>query len=158
MSYFILTEKEQRVPRTPVALLARSLVDPRGGSMADVDMTERRSPPARRTASGFALVTTRTDDCAVVSVDGELDPATAPQLADELVALAGAGARSVTVDLAGLTFIDSTGLSVLIDGLRLLRDAEGDLALRSPNHITMKLFEITGLTGVFAITADSAGQ
>lgn len=126
--------------------------------MSDDDKSTRRSPPARNTVPAFDLVTTRTDERAVVRVAGELDPATAPQLAEELLGLAGAGARSVTLDLAELTFIDSTGLSVLIDGLRLLRDAKGDLALRSPNPSTMKIFEITGLTGVFAITGDRAGQ
>ena len=55
------------------------------------------------------------------------------------------------MDLGELVFIDSSGLSVLVTGLKRLREAGGDLALRSPNPAAMKVFEITGLTSVFAI-------
>jgi len=99
-------------------------------------------------------------DVVVSSVDsghevrllGELDMATAPQLREALVRLASDGAKLVTVDLTDLDFIDSTGLSVLIGGLKRLRQQGGDLALRSPNASTSKVLEITGLTEVFAIS------
>jgi len=83
---------------------------------------------------------------------GELDMSTASQLSDELLRVTSGGARHVTVDLSDLMFIDSTGLSVLITGLKHLRQGGGDLALRSPNPGTRKVLEITGLTEVFAIT------
>ena len=83
---------------------------------------------------------------------GELDMSTAPQLRDELLRLASDGAREVTVDLSELQFMDSTGLSVLITGLKRLRERGGDLALRSPTPSTRRVLEITGLTEVFAIS------
>ena len=83
---------------------------------------------------------------------GELDMSTAPRLRDELVRLASDGAGVVTVDLSDLAFIDSTGLSVLITGLKHLRQHGGDLALRSPTPGTRKVLEITGLTEVFSIS------
>lgn len=83
---------------------------------------------------------------------GELDMATASQLRDELVRLTANGAKLVIIDLADLAFIDSTGLSVLITGLKRLRQQGGDMALRSPTPGTRKVLEITGLTEVFSIS------
>lgn len=100
----------------------------------------------------FDIDVTQTDGSAVVRVIGELDLATAPLLRDRLVGLASAGVLAVTLDLAELDFIDSTGLSVLVTGLKHLRERGGKLALRSPQPSAMKVFEITGLTTVFAIS------
>ena len=83
---------------------------------------------------------------------GELDLGTAPQLRDELDRLAADGAKLVTVDLSDLAFIDSTGLSVLINALKRIREQGGDMALRSPTPGTRKVLEITGLTEVFSIS------
>ena len=83
---------------------------------------------------------------------GELDMSTAALLRDELTRVTSDGARHVTVDMSDLVFIDSTGLSVLITGLKRLRHVGGDLVLRSPNPGTRKVLEITGLTEVFAIS------
>jgi anti-sigma B factor antagonist len=87
-----------------------------------------------------------------VQLLGELDMSTAPQLRDELLRLASDGAKDVTVDLSQLQFMDSTGLSVLITGLKRLREKGGDMALRSPTPSTRRVLEITGLTEVFAIS------
>ena len=83
---------------------------------------------------------------------GELDMSTAPQLRDELLRLVSGGATMVTVDLSELAFVDSTGLSVLITGLKRLRQQGGDMALRSPSAGTRRVLEITGLTEVFPIS------
>ncbi len=82
---------------------------------------------------GFNLVTARSGDAVVVRVIDELDLATAPQLREILVDLASLGTLHVTVDLGELAFVDSSGLGVLVTGLKRLRAAGGDLALRSPN-------------------------
>ena len=87
-----------------------------------------------------------------VHLHGELDMSTAPQLQQELLRLTSEGATAVTVDLSELGFVDSTGLSVLVTGLKRLREMGGDLALRSPTPGTRRVLEITGLTGVFAIS------
>lgn len=83
---------------------------------------------------------------------GELDMSTAPQLREELLRVIAGGARMVTVDLSELAFVDSTGLSVLITGLKRLRQQGGEMALRSPNPGTRRVLEITGLTEVFPIS------
>jgi anti-sigma B factor antagonist len=87
-----------------------------------------------------------------VRLVGELDMSTAPQLRDELLGLAANGPAQVTVDLSELAFVDSTGLSVLITGLKRLRQQGGDMALRGPTPATRRVLEITGLTEVFSIS------
>jgi anti-sigma B factor antagonist len=87
-----------------------------------------------------------------VHLHGELDMSTAPKLRDELLRLVSDGATEVTVDLSQLAFVDSTGLSVLITGLKRLREGGGDMALRAPNPPTRRVLEITGLTEVFSIS------
>ena len=100
----------------------------------------------------FDISVIEADGCAVVSVTGELDLATAPRLRDELVGLAARGTSTVTVNMALLRFIDSTGLSVLISGLKRLRESGGDLTLQSPTPNAMHVLELTGLTKIFAIS------
>ena len=101
---------------------------------------------------GLNVVVSGGDTSYELRLFGELDMSTASQLRDELLRVTSGGARHVTVDLSDLMFIDSTGLSVLITGLKRLRQGGGDLALRAPNPGTRKVLEITGLTEVFAIT------
>ena len=101
---------------------------------------------------GFGIDITQTDATAVVRIVGELDLATAPHLRERLAGLTNSGVRAVTVDLADLDFIDSTGLYVLVSGLRRLRELGGDLGLRSLKPSAMKLFDMAGLSAVFAIS------
>jgi anti-sigma B factor antagonist len=67
--------------------------------------------------------------------------------------LADDGATSLVVDLSEVTFLDSTGLSVLISGLKRCQDAGGTMRLASPRPNVRKVLEITGLTAVFQLPA-----
>jgi anti-sigma B factor antagonist len=91
------------------------------------------------------------ESAATVRVTGELDCYTAPQLQSALLALTGDGVRHVTVDIGGVRFIDSTGLSVLVGGLKRLRENDGGMVVKSPTAAARKLFEITGLTTVLEL-------
>ena len=101
----------------------------------------------------FDLLTAKSEDRVVVKVLGELDLDTAPRLRKVLVDLADEGRVHVTLDLAGMTFIDSSGLSAFVSGLKRLRETGGELLLQSPSATALKVLEITGLTEVFAIPA-----
>ena len=111
----------------------------------------QQAGPADVDVPAFDLVTSRTADGADVRVIGELDLATAPQLLRAFADLTSQGAVNVTVDLSQMVFIDSTGVTVLVSGLKLIRETGGELALKSPKASAMKVFEITGLTRVFTI-------
>ena len=97
----------------------------------------------------FSVSVTAADGVAIVEVAGELDAFTSPQLRTALCELESQGARHVTLDLGGTHFVDSTGLSVLVGGLRRLRDTGGDMVVRSPTASTLRLFDVTGLRRIF---------
>ena len=87
----------------------------------------------------------------IVEVAGEIELHSAPQLRGELHRVCeGEGAKCVVVDLARVSFIDSTGLGVLIGGLKRARE-NGSLSLVCPQARVRRVFEITGLTSVFPI-------
>jgi len=82
----------------------------------------------------------------VLSVGGEVDLATVPRLRGQLVRMAAEhpGATGV-VDLAGLVFIDSAGLGVLVGALGRMRSHGGDLVLASCPPRLVELLALTGL-------------
>jgi len=105
--------------------------------------------------AGFRVDTERIDDrTAVISVTGEVDLYTAPELKRELVTAIDEGARRVIVDLSEATFIDSTTLGVLLSGVKRLRPVGGELAVVCTDRNIRKIFEITLLDRVFAIYED----
>jgi anti-sigma B factor antagonist len=89
----------------------------------------------------------------VLAVKGEIDVYTAPRLREKLVDLVSQGRRQIVVDLEGVDFLDSTGLGVLVGGLKRLRSNGGDLSLVCTQARILKVFEITGMTTVFSISA-----
>lgn len=74
---------------------------------------------------------------------GEIDSYTAPELAERL---ADDPAIDV-IDLAAVTFIDSSGLRVLVQAHQARAEAGETLTLRSPSAAVQRLFEISGLAG-----------
>ncbi|MDQ4070919.1 MAG: STAS domain-containing protein, partial [Actinomycetota bacterium] len=70
----------------------------------------------------FSVSVTTVEGAATVRVTGDLDCYTAPQLRSALLALVDDGAQHVTLDLGRTQFVDSTGLSVLVGGLKRFRD------------------------------------
>ena len=104
----------------------------------------------------FRVSVSRSDGRVLVAVDGELDLATAPELRDVLVALSEDGDKEVTLDLTGLEFIDSTGLSVLVMTFTRARAAGGSLVIRNPSQSVTRILEITGLVSVFTIEHEDA--
>ena len=87
---------------------------------------------------------------AVVALRGELDMADAAAVEAALTTVA-AREPQVIVDLAGLEFIDSSGLAVLARGRRQARQAGGDLVLAGPQRRVMLVLAITGLADAFRV-------
>ena len=94
------------------------------------------------------------DGWAVLAVGGEVDVATAPRLREQLISLVNQGSHRIVVDLTAVDFLDSTGLGVLVGALKRVRTHDGDLSLVCDEPRILKVFEITGLTKVFAMYAD----
>lgn len=62
------------------------------------------------------------------------------------------GSNQVILDVGRSSFIDSTGLGVLVGGLRRFRQEGGDMVLRAPTLTTVTLLEVTGVIKLFEIT------
>jgi anti-sigma B factor antagonist len=90
-------------------------------------------------------------DHTVLEVGGEVDVYTAPRLREKLVELVEQGARHVVVDLSRVEFLDSTGLGVLVGGLKRLRAVNGTLGLVCAHERLLKIFRITALDRVFSL-------
>jgi anti-sigma B factor antagonist len=90
------------------------------------------------------------DGCAIVTLTGELDLATAPVLASELAPVLARQPQRLILDLAGLCFIDCSGLSEFIRASRAL-PAGRRLTLRSASPATRKLLAMSGLQESFEL-------
>lgn len=92
----------------------------------------------------------------IISVSGEIHVSTAPQFSQRLTSAIESGRTAVVLDLSGLEFIDSTGLSVLLNGLRLVNQKQGRMALACANPTVLRLFQITSLMETFDVFPDRA--
>ncbi len=91
------------------------------------------------------------DGWSIVDVGGEVDVATAPRLREQLIALVNDQRYHLVVNLEAVDFIDSTGLGVLISGLKRVRTHGGRFSLVCTEPRILKVFEITGLLAVFNV-------
>src|SRR5690606_38106595 len=87
----------------------------------------------------------------LVAAVGEIDLATAPALRTELLTALVRYSPRLVLDLSGVTFLDSTGLAVLVAVHRRARAEGGELSLAGPRPVVRKLLGITYLDRVFPI-------
>jgi anti-sigma B factor antagonist len=100
----------------------------------------------------FGLVDEAVDDTThVVSLQGEIDASTAPRLGSCLFGLADEGMRAVVVDLSEVTFMDSTGIGVLLNAMGHFSSRHGKLLFVCPTARVLRPFEVTGLVGHLTI-------
>jgi anti-sigma B factor antagonist len=105
-----------------------------------------------RAVIDFGLVDEAVDDTThVVSLRGEIDAMTAPKLGSRLFGLADEGKRGVVVDLSEVTFMDSTGIGVLLNALRHFTTRNQKMVLVCPTARVLRPFEVTGLVGHLTI-------
>jgi len=106
----------------------------------------------------LTLATREVGETTVVAVGGEIDVYTAPKLRDKITELVGAGTYDIVIDLEAVEFLDSTGLGVIVGGLKKVRAHDGSLRLVCTQDRLLKIFRITGLAKVFDIhqSADAA--
>ncbi len=91
------------------------------------------------------------DGIEVVNIEGEIDIYTAPRLRELLIDLVSKNNYQLIVNLEKVGFLDSTGLGVLVGGLKRVRVHDGTLDLVCTQERILKIFKITGLTKVFGI-------
>ena len=93
----------------------------------------------------------------LLTVTGEVDSSTAPSLREVLDTVFADGVPMLTVDLDGVTFLDSAGLCVLAGAHR--RATEDGVVLRviATNRAVVRPLQITGLYGLLAVEQGEAG-
>lgn len=84
-----------------------------------------------------------------MSVSGEVDLHTAPMLRERIHELTEQGTDRIVLDLSELSFMDSTGLGVLVAGLKRLKSRDGELVLAGMQDPVKKILQVTGLDKVF---------
>jgi len=87
-------------------------------------------------------------DCAVLRITGEIDVSTAPILRERIRDLAAKGAVHVIADLNRVDFLDSSGLGVLVGGLKRLGEHDGSLTPVISSTRLLRILQITGLTTI----------
>ncbi|MEU1086637.1 STAS domain-containing protein [Streptomyces sp. NPDC005576] len=106
----------------------------------------------------MSLLTITTRDAAtgpVLGIIGDLDYATAPELRDALEGLSLAAGQQLVLDLAGLEFCDSSGISALLSARILAVEQGARIALVEVPANTARILGILGLDQVFALAPDA---
>lgn len=121
-------------------------------TMAILHLTENAQLGTRpRGDMDLTIDVQKKNGAAVLAVNGEIDVFTAPKLREQLIDLVERGEHQIIVSLEGVDFLDSTGLGVLVAGLKRVKVHEGSLSVVCTKEKILKIFRITGLTKVFPI-------
>ena len=86
---------------------------------------------------------------ALFALEGRLDTTTAPELERELKASLD-GVKELTLDFAGLEYISSAGLRILLSAQKTM-NAQGSMELIHVNETIMEIFEVTGFSDILTI-------
>ena len=104
-----------------------------------------------KAGSGLEVNVEDLGDISLISLVGEVDVYTAPMLKDALNSLVERGRYHIVVDLGKVIFLDSTGLGVLVGGLKKVKSNQGELGIICNQERILRVFRITGLTKVFPV-------
>ena len=95
--------------------------------------------------------TKQLDSTSLISVTGEVDLYTSPELRSAIMDAVPAAAATVAVDLSGVRYMDSSGVATLVEGLRRCRDLDKVFKLVAPSTAVMKVLELAKLDSVFEV-------
>ncbi len=126
---------------------------PRGGH---VRLPDSRPTDGEGIRVDLSLETRQEDGNTIIEVGGEIDVYTAPKLRDKITELVGNGNYHLVIDMEKVDFLDSTGLGVLVGGLKKVRAHDGSMRLICNQERLLKIFRITGLAKVFVIHSSQA--
>jgi len=87
----------------------------------------------------------------LVSIEGEIDFYSSPDIRRELLALAKIAHACVAIDLEKVSYIDSSGVATFIEAMQRLRKVDGKIALLALCESVRHVFEIARLESVFSI-------
>jgi anti-anti-sigma factor len=120
---------------------------PQRAGLSD-EVPEQRGDRRRADAWSVGKLTVHSERDGImhtVRLQGELDLATAEKLERELLRVEGSDAQSIVLDLSALTFIDSTGVRLIIQAAARSRADSQRLALLRGPRAVQRVFELTGM-------------
>ena len=91
------------------------------------------------------------DNIPIIAVSGRIDATTSKDLETALNDQIDQNNNKIVVDLAGVEYISSVGLRVLLAALKKVKPGQGDIKLASLQPFVREVFEITGFTKLFSI-------
>jgi anti-sigma B factor antagonist len=97
--------------------------------------------------------TRRVARTAVVTLEGEIDLQTSPDLRKELLGCLAEG-RDVVVDLSGVAYIDSSGIACLVEAYQTARHQAGRFSLAAVSPAALRVLKLARLDEVFVIHAE----
>ena len=104
-----------------------------------------------REGAGLDVSLESVGDFSLIGLSGEVDVYSAPKLRETIKDLVDDGKYNIVVDLEKVAFLDSTGLGVLVGGLKRVKHHNGELGIICNQEKILRIFRITGLTKVFPI-------
>lgn len=100
------------------------------------------------------IKTRSANDITILELAGRFDNYSTPPVAERLEIIAKQPPARVIVNLSGVTFVDSTGLATLVQGMKRCRQQQGDLFLCGLQRSVFMIFELTRLDKAFHIFVD----
>ena len=107
-------------------------------------------------SSALSIVARSEPNGVVLELAGEVDLYTVVAFRDEFIAAIDRETPCVVIDLSDVTFLDSTGLAVMVAGFKRAREHDQDVRVAGARPTVHKVFEITGLTEVFKFFGTAA--
>jgi len=97
------------------------------------------------------------DNIGMVVVEGEVDMFTSPDLRDNLLPFFKKKVKGIIVDLSGVSFMDSSGIATLVEGLQWSKKEKRQFILTGLGTNVLNALTLTKLDNVFSIKSDTEG-
>ncbi len=104
---------------------------------------------------GFKIKSCEKHNIAIISIEGEVDMFTSPNFRDEMLPYFKKEVKAIVVDLKGVSFMDSSGIATLVEGLQWSKKKDGrQFILTGPGPNVKNALALTKLDNIFTIKDD----
>ena len=100
------------------------------------------------------IQTTRTETETIIAVEGEVDLYSSPELRKAVLKAVPKSDGGLAIDLGGVSYMDSSGVATLVEGLRSAKKHDKSFVLVTPSSAVMKVLELARLDRVFDVRTD----
>ena len=97
------------------------------------------------------IETTNTVDETIITIEGDIDLYSSPELRTAVLKAVPKATAGVGIHLGGVSYMDSSGVATLVEGLRSAKENGKTFALVAPSQSVMKVLELARLDSVFEV-------